>query len=276
MHHDDIAMTTVANADEEHRGTGDDDVRRIDGKDTSHAAEQRPNRSRGGPVARAPRRVKVVRFLLRVLCRLLFRVRVDGLEQLPSTHMIVCPNHLNWIDAFLVLLFLPVEPHLYALGDQAAVTHRGWQKRVVDWLDVVILLDRKRPGAAMAEMQRALAGGNSLLIFPEGGPGPSEGTLMPLKTGAARLSLESGVPIVPVGVAGTRETWLGKRLVLRVGAPIDPAPYRRSHRVPREQAHALNDTLSRSILALLPGPENDRPSAGIRPLRRWLTNLFEL
>ncbi len=167
-------------------------------------------------------RVRVVRIVLRGLCRLLFRVRVEGLERLPRRQMIVCANHMSWIDAFLVLLFLPAELRLFVLGRRTAVMTTPWRTRMINWLGIMIPLDLDRPEVAMRQMGRVLEQGGSLVIFPEGGWGYVEGALKPLRTGAARLSLQSGLPIVPVAILGTKRLQLRRRLTLRIGVPIDP------------------------------------------------------
>ncbi len=231
-------------------------------------------------------RVRVVRIVLRGLCRLVFRVRVEGWEQLPRRQMIVCANHMSWIDAFLVLLFLPAEPRLCVLGKRTAVMTTAWRARVVNWLGIMIPLDLDRPEVAMRQMGRVLEQGGSLVIFPEGGWGYVEGAVKPLRTGAARLSLRSGLPIVPIGIVGTSRLQLRRRLTLRIGAPIHPrpgpcddrpgpcddrpgpmndsimpgdGPAEATRKGPtigdqgdlRDRGHALTDTLRRALLALL-------------------------
>ncbi len=229
-------------------------------------------------------RVRVVRIALHGLCRLLFRVRVEGLEHLPRRQMIVCANHMSWIDAFLVLLFLPAEPRLFVLGRRTAVMTTAWRTRVVNWLGIMIPLDLDQPEVAMRQMGRVLEQGGSLVIFPEGGWGYVEGALKPLRTGAARLSLRSGLPIVPVGITGASRLRLRGRLTLRIGAPINPRPGSRDDQPGsaddstawgdgskaatrngstvddqgdqndlRDRGHALTDTLRQALLALLSG-----------------------
>lgn len=222
--------------------------------------------------------VKLVRLALRGVLRLLFRVRVEGLERLPDGQMIVCANHLGWTDPFLLLLCLPVEPRLYALGERAGVLRNSWRTWIINGLRVMVPLDRDRPDAAMAAMGDVLARRGSLIIFPEGCLGDQEGALRPLRTGAARLSLRSGVPIVPIGLTGTRELWLRRPLTLRIGEPIYPSvagDTNADSAIGMDNAdttpRSITSTLDEALRALLPG---DDAHPRCKPLRRWLTALL--
>ena len=83
--------------------------------------------------------------------------------------------------------------------------------------------DRKALRDAMAMLQ----GGEILLVYPEGTRqhGPK---IQPLEPGAAYLSLRAGVPIVPVGIAGSEEILRTpgrkvpgfERVGMVVGAPL--------------------------------------------------------
>ena len=71
-----------------------------------------------GNAARARWHIRAFKFVVRGIFRLFFRVRVVGLRNVPPTPAIICANHLGWADAFLVLLFFPLEPRVYVLGEQ--------------------------------------------------------------------------------------------------------------------------------------------------------------
>src|SRR2546422_11526218 len=112
--------------------------------------------------------IKVFRLVVRGLFRLFFRIRIVGLPNVPRTPVIVCSNHLGWADPFLVLLFFPVEPRIYALGlDPSNISRlRTW---VVNGLRVMVPLDPEKPRQALQTSLDMLHRGGSLLIFPEGG-----------------------------------------------------------------------------------------------------------
>lgn len=101
-----------------------------------------------------------------------------------------------------------------------------------------------------------------MALFPEGDFGPREGVLLPFKRGFAYFAVEAGVPVVPVGLAGMRELWLGKRLSMRIGAPIDT----RGKTV--DEVRELGEQAVKDLLPPYVDP------GGAKPLRRWLTGLF--
>jgi 1-acyl-sn-glycerol-3-phosphate acyltransferase len=206
--------------------------------------------------------------MVRGLFRLFFRVKVVGLSNLPSTLVLICANHLGWADPFLVLLFFPVEPRIYVLGlDPTAVS--GFRTRVVSALEVMVALDRDKPLKALRTSEDVLKRGGSLLVFPEGGTlGAEEGTLLELQHGAAHLSQVSGIPILPVGITGTKELWLRRTLTVRIGKLIQPTGFEGDM---RSRVHSMTAYLSRAMRVLLPG-DHDHPR--FKPLNRWLTKLF--
>jgi 1-acyl-sn-glycerol-3-phosphate acyltransferase len=222
-----------------------------------------------GPAGPAGLRVRVARLVLLALFRLLFRLRVSGLHNVPRGPVIVCANHLGWADPFLILLLLPVEPRLYVLGDRGAVLRNGFRTRVIDALQVMVPLERDRPREAVRTMENVLDRGGSLIVFPEGHLGPEEGTLQPLQPGAAHLSVRSGVPVLPVGLTGTRELWLRRTLTVRGGPPLDPAPFAGGS--VRARATTMTAALEGALRRLLPG-DGARPRHKL--LRDWLTNLL--
>jgi 1-acyl-sn-glycerol-3-phosphate acyltransferase len=236
-------------------------VPRLEAQGTVHVQE--------GAAGRAALHVKVARLVAQGLLRLLFRVRVYGLEHVPRGPVIVCANHLGWADPFLILALLPVEPRLYVLGERAGVLRSAFRIRVIGALQVMVPLERDKPREALRIMQGVLERGGSLIIFPEGELGTQEGALQPLQHGAAQLSVHSGVPLLPVGVTGTAELWLRRPITVRVGCPIDPAAITEGDA--RSRIRALTAALDAALCALLPG---DCAHPRRKPLRDRLTNLL--
>jgi 1-acyl-sn-glycerol-3-phosphate acyltransferase len=118
-------------------------------------------------------------------------------------------------------------------------------------------------------MQDVLKRGGSLLIFPEGRLGTEEGSLQDLQRGAAHISQISKIPLLPVGLTGTKELWLRRTLTMRIGKAIVPTRFEapQSH----TRVEEMTSTLARDMSALLPG-DAERPR--FKLLSKWLTKLF--
>ncbi|MEO8289144.1 MAG: lysophospholipid acyltransferase family protein [Chloroflexota bacterium] len=212
--------------------------------------------------------VWLFRIIVRTLFKIFFRIRVHGLTNVPDRPVIICANHLGWTDPFLILLFLPVEPRIYILGERQVAHISRFRNAVVRTLQVMVPLDRDKPREALRVMSDVLARGGSLLIFPEGKLGTEEGTLQPLQSGASHLSLHAGSPILPVGLTGTRDLWFRHTLTVQIGKPIDPAQFTGDLRT---RLTTFTWHLDGEMRALLPG---DTQHPRVKLLNRWLTNLF--
>ncbi|MGW7342312.1 lysophospholipid acyltransferase family protein [Streptomyces sp. NPDC054854] len=110
-----------------------------------------------------------------------------------------------------------------------------------------------RAAEALERAARVLAGGRSVLLYGEGRlptrRDPGEAAPGPFRSGAARLALAAGVPLVPVGQAGARRLCSGGAVKQLAGALTAPARRPRLHvhvgaalrlpgQVPEASAHA--------------------------------------
>jgi 1-acyl-sn-glycerol-3-phosphate acyltransferase len=221
-----------------------------------------------GNASKASRYIRGFRIAVRTIFLALFSVRVIGKEKIPRTPVIICANHLGWTDVFLVLLFFPIEPRVYVMGEQEVKYISAFRRRIIDSLEVFVMLDRSKPVEALRTMEDIMRRGGSILLFPEGQLGTREGELLELHHGAAHTSVMMGMPILPVGLTGSSQLWLRRRLIMRIGDPISPDSFEGDT---RERSHAMTRSLAASMCALLPG---DWQHARVKILRRWLTKLL--
>jgi len=185
-----------------------------------------------GIIALLPRR-SWCQAMARATVRLLLRLSgmslvVQGLEHLPRHEpYVVAVNHASYLDGPIVLAALPAEVHYVVKRELEA-----------QYFTCVLL---RRIGAEFVERFEAQQGiqdterllqvvqqGHSLVFFPEGTflrvPG-----LQAFHMGAFVVAARAGVPVVPVGVQGTRtilraEQWFPRRGIVRVtvGVPMRP------------------------------------------------------
>ncbi len=175
-------------------------------------------------------------FLVAPLSRLLFRPRVIGAENVPASGgAILASNHIAAGDTFLMPVMLRRQVIFLAKAELFVGRGPG-TKLLAAFLRGVGMrpLDRTGGRASAAGMEGPLAAlreGGLLGIYPEGTRSP-DGRLYKGKTGIARLVLESGAPVIPIGMTGSQFTrggraglpWIRKPLV-RIGEPLDFTAY---------------------------------------------------
>jgi long-chain acyl-CoA synthetase len=160
------------------------------------------------PLGRAASVVAGGMFLLnRAIMRRLFRLRAEGLDNLPDGgQFIIAPNHVSYLDAFVLAAVLPrdVLRRTYWAGWTGAAFGNPLT-RLVSRLAQVIPVDPERAGLSSLAFGAAVLGrGQNLVWFAEGERSRT-GRLQPFKPGVGMLLEHYPVPVVPVFIRGTYE-----------------------------------------------------------------------
>jgi len=210
---------------------------------------------------------RLVRLIGVPLLRLAFRFEVHGRENIPRKNggnYIVIANHLNWPDEFTLLVLFPIQPRLHFLADPTTLVARKLQWLLVRATGGYVPVVRSRHGdqALFHHVDRCLAIGGAIAIFPEGNYGPAEGELIPFHKGFAHFAIKAGVPVVPVGLSGTKDVWFRKTIKVFVGEPMPSVG---------QDPTAFTQLAYERIRALVPAYVEP---PGRKPLRRFLTHLF--
>ena len=188
----------------------------------------------------------------------LFRLRVRGLEHLPvrGGYVLAC-NHVSSLDPWP--LGLPLWPRRFL---------RFMAKAELYWWPLTLVLDgagafRVRRGQADVEaIETAVqlaADGNIVAMFPEGTrrrKGLVKRHEARPRSGAARIALEAGVPLVPAAVAGTDRLLRLGPLRIAYGQPVDLDDLRAGD--VRTAAQEATDRLMARILELEAELERER------------------
>jgi long-chain acyl-CoA synthetase len=171
-------------------------------------------------------------FLLnRAIMRALYRLRAEGLENLPDGgQFIIAPNHVSYLDAFVVAAALPQDMlrRTYWAGWTGAAFGNPLT-RLVSRLAQVVPVDPERAGlSSLAFGAAVLARGQNLVWFAEGERSRT-GSLQPFKPGVGMLLDHYPVPVMPVFIRGTYEAMPRGRFLRRLenititfGEPFDP------------------------------------------------------
>ena len=128
---------------------------------------------------------------------LMFDIDIRREKPLPVGPKILASNHPTTTDPFLILEIAPEPVRILIEERLFQVPLFGTYLRLAGHIPVL----QGNGRAAYDTALRTLRGRKSVALYPEGAISPREGGIHRPRTGAARLALESGAPIVPIGVA---------------------------------------------------------------------------
>ncbi len=180
------------------------------------------------PEARASLLYRVVRLVARFLLFGLFRFRIEtsGQEHLPrGGYLLVAAAHRGWMDPFVVIHALPVEPRVWFLGSAPSTFTTRWRETLIHRLGGLLPVWRGGIGADqhVASARAVVANGAVFAQMPEGTVSGPAGRIGPFRLGWALIALRTGAPIVPVSIVGTEELYVGRRMASRVLRPTTVA-----------------------------------------------------
>ena len=137
--------------------------------------------------------------------RLFWRMEHKGVENIPqNSGLIIAANHQSYGDPFW--LSIPVKRPIRFLAWSEAFS---WPVvgKAIRLLGAWPLQVEGSDPAAIRRSLTWLRDGGVVVIFPEGGRGLPDGSMMRMKGGAVRMALEAGVPILPVTIRGANRVW---------------------------------------------------------------------
>ncbi|HOW27076.1 MAG TPA: lysophospholipid acyltransferase family protein [Elusimicrobiota bacterium] len=156
-------------------------------------------------------------FLFRTAFRLVWRLRVRGLENVPMEGgLIVASNHVSYADPPLVGCMIRRMIYFFAKQELFEVPVFGWLIRQVNAFPVNRM---EHDISAFKNAQRLLQAGGGLIMFPEGHR-QKTGKLGRAKPGIGMLAKKSGVQVLPVYVHNTGRLTTFQPVWLCFGTPI--------------------------------------------------------
>ena len=181
----------------------------------------------------------LMRFLSWILINTLYRIRTEGLDRIPEhgPALLVC-NHVSYMDALIVggsvrrpsrfvmyykIFNIPVMRFIFRTAKAIPIASAKEDPALLE--------------KAFAEIDRALAEGEIVCIFPEGGL-TADGEIATFRPGVERILAQRAVPVIPLAIRGLwgsifsrRDSAPGRmrlprrfwsRIVLAVGEPVAP------------------------------------------------------
>jgi 1-acyl-sn-glycerol-3-phosphate acyltransferase len=148
----------------------------------------------------------------------------------PGKSYVFLSNHRSLFDIPVLLATSPGQIRMVAKRSLFFIPLFGWGLAASRFIPVD-RTDRSTAGRTFAQAAARLREGTSILMFPEGTRGFTD-VLLPFQRGGFLLALKSGLPIVPVGIRGSRAvqpkgSWAIRpgTIAVTYGAPLDPAAY---------------------------------------------------
>ncbi|QEF98568.1 Bifunctional protein Aas [Stieleria maiorica] len=174
-----------------------------------------------------------VRAVFRPMLALLYRKRVIGVENLPTSGgYLVVSNHVSWIDGIVILWMMPRNVRFVVDGSNFGSGFAKWLAAAFD--TILMLANPKSIMRALKAAREALKSGDVVGLFPEGTI-TRTGQLQAFKPGMGKILQGHDAPVVPVyldGMWGSIFSFSGgkfffkwpdkfrRRLTLYIGKPL--------------------------------------------------------
>ncbi|MBF0608746.1 MAG: AMP-binding protein [Magnetococcales bacterium] len=192
---------------------------------------------------------------LRLFFRSVYGARLKGLDNLIPPPYILCPNHVSYLDAFVVAAMLPSEVFdtMYFQGAEEFFRSPSGRKfaRLAHVIPINPDLQLTRALTLSAYLLRE---GYGLCIFPEGGRS-LDGNLLPFKKGVGTLAVECNVPLIPLHIGGTYEALprgaslpRKSKITLTIGQPLYPNDFTHG----KDRYQLIVDALREKMTAMSP------------------------
>lgn len=157
-----------------------------------------------------------IKKFLKIPMKLLFKIEVNGMENLPNDNYVLIGNHKSMFDMPLLIISIPDEIHFMAKKELFDVF---LFKDIFEKMGAFPVDRESADLKAMRTTVRLLKDGEVVGIFPEGTRNKTDEIILPFKDGAAKLSYLSKKLIVPFGI--NTKYKLRSKVILNIGEPID-------------------------------------------------------
>ena len=162
----------------------------------------------------------VIKALIHAFYVVVYRIKKVNFENLPQEGpIIICANHLNYLDALGLVTAINRKVYFVAKED---LFNNGFFNWLAHIFDVVPIKRGMRDMDAMKRCLTILKNGEVLGIFPEGTRRGLERNIK-VPNGTAYMAIKTNTQVVPVGIKGSFKPFT--RVTLNFGKPIDFSKY---------------------------------------------------
>ncbi|WP_414480661.1 lysophospholipid acyltransferase family protein [Caldicoprobacter sp.] len=189
---------------------------------------------------------KFARAIVRPIMFLLFRIRVEGLENFPMEgKTIVYANHISWLDPVIIGCVLPRQVFFMAKAELFKIP---LLRTVIRYLGAFPVNRGSADLSAIKHSLQVLNEGKVFGIFPEGTRNKT-GFLQSFSHGIASIAHKSRAKVLPVAIVGQYR--LFRPMTIKIGKPLNFDDYfaQKSNtelldRMANQMEQALRDLLS--------------------------------
>ena len=160
---------------------------------------------------------KVVKAIIGVLVKVLYRPKFENLELIPKNGPIIfAGNHIHAFDPLVVAMSTKRQIRFFSKIELV----KGPFGFFFKLLNVIPVDRSKKNPNALTDAVKSLKDNEAICIFPEGTRNRTDKLLQDFKFGAVSLAKKNNALVIPVGVSGDYK-FRPKNLVARIGEPID-------------------------------------------------------
>ncbi len=143
-----------------------------------------------------------IRFLFWVFTHTLYRPRIAGLENIPTTGgALLVSNHVTWVDGILLMAAIPRPVRFIAYADYVHHPRLAWLAKVFEVIPVRADSGPKAIVQSLRTAREAIEQGHVVGIFAEGTL-TRTGQMQPFQGGFLRIVQGTGAPVIPVYLDG--------------------------------------------------------------------------
>ena len=147
----------------------------------------------------------IIRFVLKTVFKLLFRIRTTGLDKdIDTSKLLVIANHESFLDGLLLGLYLPFDPVFVV---HTGITRNFFFRLLLSQVDY-LAVDPTSP-MAIKHIIKLIESGRPVVIFPEGRITVT-GSLMKVYEGPAFVAARTGATILPVRLDGPARSYFSR------------------------------------------------------------------
>lgn len=145
----------------------------------------------------------ILKYTVGTLIKIIWVKKVNGISNIPKKgSFIICANHSSYFDFFTLIAVCP--RRIYFLAGEVFFKKWQWSWLVKSTGQIRVDRNSHDKSESINKAIEYLKMGRVIGIFPEG-TRSSDGKLQKFYNGAARISIKSQLPILPVGIVGAFE-----------------------------------------------------------------------